>query len=363
MWQIVASLLSAECDDIVVDSSLQECKSTEETCFYHWQDQLFLDGFVEDLWLSFQLVLGGGRLEVLRVPLKRSSLHITGYDPYPEEMTGRRKSVYGRTDPMDVYQDTLQLEDNVQINYAAHTYDRLYQIRIYMISVKLDREHVHGLIHNRGHKVACYATLEDQDLYLGRPQSIETTSNSTRHYRWDSPPPEELNFGALSPRKNLEQQAEESKDLILLSTCRRNEAEALISTRRIQHHVGVVWDNDAYKNPNRRLPIVVHDLDLYFYNFKFIPPHCVRIVVRWGQFVTAYLANLNWRHKMARRSLCMHSLSHDEAEAIPVDAAMTVAVCDKMQLWISFRVNKERQSVSINKLSLNVEEYENTLNF
>lgn len=363
-WSILVSLLSTESDDIVVDSSLQPCKSTHDTCFYHWEDHLFLDGFVEDLCLSFQLVLGGGRLEVLRVPIAKNSLHITDYDPYPDEMVGRRKSIYGRPEAMDIYKDTLQLDDNVEINYACHTYDRVYQLRIYMVSVRLDSAHVEELIHKRGHKIACYAKMPDRDVYLGRPQRIETTLDGCRAHRWVSPPIEELTFGSLSPRKNLEQQAEECKDQILLSTCHRNAAEAQISTRRIQHHRGVVWDNDAYQNLNKRLPLVVRDLELYFYNFKFIPPRSVRVLIKWGQFVNYYLTNLNRIHKLAQRTLCTHNLTHEEVEAIPVDTGVIVTLIPgSVTLWISFRINKARQMVTINQLTLHAKDYEETLNF
>lgn len=359
-WSILVSLLSTEWDDIVVDSSLQPCKSTQDTCFYHWEDHLFLDGFVEDLCLSFQLVLGGGRLEVLRVPIVKNSLRVTGYDPYPDEMAGRRKSIYGRVDVMDVYQDTLKLDENVQINYACHTYDRVYQLRIYMVSVRLDAAHLQELIHKRGHKIACYAKLMDRDLYLGRPQQIETSANGHRAHRWLSPKPEELTFGSLSPRKNLDQQAEESKDQILLSTCHRNAAEAQISTRRIQHHRGVVWDNDAYSNQNKRLPLVVKDLELYFYNFKFIPPRCVKVVIKWGQFVNFYLTNLNRMHRLARETLC----THQSVESISVDTCANVVIIPgKLTMWISFRVDKERQMVTITNISLHAKDFEETLNF
>ncbi len=363
-WSILVSLLSTELDDIVVDSSLQPCKSTHDTCFYHWEDHLFLDGFVEDLCLSFQLVLGGGRLEVLRVPITRHALHVTDYDPYPDEMIGRRKSIYGRPEAMDIYKDTLQLDDNVEINYACHTYDRVYQLRIYMVSVRLDAAHVEDLIHKRGHKIACYAKLPERDVYLGRPQRIETSDKGFRSHRWVSPTPEELTFGSLSPRKNLQQQAEESKDQILLSTCHRNVAEAQISTRRIQHHRGVVWDNDAYQNLNKRLPLVVRDLELYFYNFKFIPPRSVRVLIKWGQFVNFYLTDLNRVHKLAKRELCRHDLSHEEVEALVVDTTAVVTIVPScLTMWMSFRVNKERQQVTINAISLHAKDFEQSLDF
>lgn len=363
-WSILVSLLSTETDDIVIDSSSQDCQSTHDTCFYHWNDHLFLDGFVEDLCLSFQLILGGGRLEVLRVRIPRQSLRVTDYNPYPDEIIGRRKSIYGRPEVMDNYKDTLQLQDNVEINYACHTYDRVYQLRIYMVSVRLESRHVEDLIHKRGHKIVCYAKLPDRDVYLGRPQAIEThQEDGSRSHRWVSPNPEDLTFESLSPRKNLQQQAEESKDHILLSTCQRNKTEAQISTRRIQHHRGVVWDNDAYRNLNIRLPLVVRDLDLYFYNFKFLPPKSVRVIIKWGQFVNSYLTNLNRIHKLAKRELCKHDLTHEEVESVSVNTVVTVNVIPgSLTMRLTFQINKERQKVSITTISLHAKDFENTLN-
>lgn len=367
MWTVLASLISTEDEDIVVDSSLQPCKSTERTEFYSWSDKLFLDGFVEDLYLSFQICLGGGRLEVLKVPLPRSKLHITGYDPYPEEKKYlRRCSVYSRLDPIDKIHDTLILPNGVNINYAAHSYrdfneNLVFQIRIYMVSVKLQGEYIQQVIHKRGHKLGVFfdtGTLVG-DVYLGRAQQIETQHEKDRTYRWL--PSDEQTFGNLSPRRNLQVQAEESKDLILLQTCRRNQAEALISTRRIQHHADIVWDNDAYKNPNRRLPLTVKDLTIYIYNFKYIPPRHIQVHIRWGNFVTKYLQTLN---KLQKAQLPRkHKLVLVQDEEL-VNSTIDVAIIPgSIDLWISFQMDKQQNVAIVNELRILVKDFDQVLDF
>lgn len=366
-WSILVSLYS-ECDEeIVVDSSLKDLRHS--THFYAWNDPLYLDGFDMDLYLSFQLVLGCGRLEVLRVTIPKDKLRIRSYMSRKMEihraLNGRRRSIYGSTEPLDGEKDVMILHDGtIQINYASHSYRQTqYQIRIYMVSITLNIDLVNKVLYQRGHKIGCFigCSTQNLDIYLGRPQRIRTTK-TTREFHWLSADEKDRNFGNLSPRSNLDFVADEGKDLILIRTAMKNRAEALISTRRIQHDANVVWDNDAFFNPNRRLPIKVRNMTVTFYNFKTVPPRSVRSVITWGRFTSAYLSHLNYvgiiqKSEIHQRYLLVHP------EEIKVHSTISHVLIPGVNLWIQFYMDKEHQLAEITEVHLTANNYQDSLDF
>lgn len=366
-WSILVSLYS-ECDEeIVVDSCLK--KLEQNTHFYAWTDPLNLDGFDMDLYLSFQLVLGCGRLEVLRITIPKEKLRIKSYMTRKMEihrtLNGRRKSIYGSIEPLDEEKDVMIMNDGmVQINYASHRYRQTqYQIRIYMVSITLHIDLVNKILYQRGHKIGCFIGCSSQDLetYLGRPQRIRTFK-TTRQFHWLSATKEERNFGNLSPRSNLDFVADEGKDLILIRTAMKNKAEALISTRRIQHDANVVWDNDAFCNPNKRLPIKVRNMTITFYNFKTIPPRCVRSVITWGRFTSAYLSHINYVGKLQKSEIHKRYLL-ENPEEMKIHATISHTIVPGISVWIQFYMDKKHQMAEITEVHLTANDYDDSLDF
>lgn len=348
-WGILVSLCSEEDDDILVDSSLYTL--SKEKSFYAWEDVLKLDGFRSNLYLSFQLILGRGRLEIFKVFIETSRLRIDGYFPLQRKLD-RRKSVYANTEPLDLTKNILHLEEGVDINYACHMYNMMYQIRIYMVSVPLAMDRIESLMKERGDKIALY--VNDQ-LYLGRPQMIRTDlKKGHRYYLWTQKNREK------APIRNYELQAEESKDLILLSTTHKNQAEALLSTRRIDHLSGVVWDNDAFSNPFERLPVMIRSLVLYVYNFRYLPPRSIKVNLPWGRFVTAYLQNMNRIETLKKSDFCKHH-SLLPTPTLAQVTSMDVELGKNMQLRVTFSMEKSQQMVKLRGIRLFMENYEETL--
>lgn len=355
-WSILVSLLS-DCDeDIVVDSTLLPLESTQDDCFYAWTDALALDGFDMDLQLSFQLVLGCGRLEVFRISIPKTSISVRGYMP---RKLDRRKSIYGTTESLDDQHDVLKIK-GVNIHYAAHRYNVLYQIRIYMVSLTLPAEYIRRVVYQRGHKLGLFVTTEkDVEVYLGRPQRIRT-DDGNRHYMWIASNDSEQNFGTLSPRSNLDFIADEEKDKILIRTHYKNKAEVLLSTRRIRHDANVIWDNDAFANPNKRLPILAKNLTLHFYNFKNVPPRSIKCIITWSQFSSAYLANLN---RLEPEVLPVPKQLFVKPDPVEVPSVITCVLIPELSVWIRFYIDMERQLARITHIHLHATKYKESLDF
>ena len=282
MWELLVSLLAEDDQDIVVDSSLLPIKA--EPSYYVWKDTLSLDGVCADLYLSFQLVLHGARMEVLRVTIPKIDIV---HNAYLSRKQGRRRSIYGYM-PFEDTQRVMDLKERVSINYRAFRYDKgTAQMHIQSVTAHFDGAHLFKIIHTRGHKVVALVN----DVYLGRPQRIE----GPRH-QW-MPAKEEKPFDVSPRSQHFEAFLEETRDMIIL----RKNSDRISPACDIVQSNDIVWDSDAFSNPLRRLPVVVRHLKLIVYDLGTLPPHSVEYNVSWGDFVVDYLNQTN-RMRVLRES-------------------------------------------------------------
>lgn len=337
MWQVLVSLLSDDDQNIVVDSSLLDLEDADH--LYCWKQLMSLDGFDMDLFLSFQLVLNGARLEFMRVRVPKIDIINNAYISVRH---GRRRSIYGHiSTAFDDTQHIMELEKGVTINYSAFKWSHLSQIHIYTVAVFLERLFLRDLIHCRSNKVSCMAN----NVYLGRPQQIETHGRVRRH-SWA---PGEENPFKVSPRsQDFHVFMDETRDLLLM---RHENPTEIRTAKEIMNCSGIVWDSDTFSNPVLRLPVRVRDLSLTFYNFKVLPPQRFSCTIKWGDFVVAYLRHLNeidvlYKSVLAPRQLGKPEKTHEYACGLQVSAG------SNFRVFVRYEMLVESQEARITDIKL-----------
>lgn len=291
MWSVVA-ILSSEVD---ADTKV-ETKPTELSNTPIWSTNLSLDGFdlgSNSLTIEFVLHSSLGRIHITKI------MFPTGRLNYVHEVTDNSPSVERTYDSIPVTH-ILLVDSIVEISYIAYKYNEkingqlaiLGQINISALLLKYD---IKSMLMHTGHKITCLIN----ETYLGRPQEC-STRNDFRSYYWKSGVVNNIK----SPRGSLTPRGTYVPPSIMVSPRHVTDFDLIVeynsdmSLIRMATPAGMkkhailtnyVPDNDAYSNPKTLLPIYFSDSDkplvFKFFNFKFTPPKCVEITVKWKDFI------------------------------------------------------------------------------
>jgi hypothetical protein len=412
MWGIYVSL-ATECDaELVAETCVLPLEEKNEQTQFTWLPQngttsvLAMDGFL----------VGANKLE-LRARLRKldkthkGDVHLCSVEVPSGHLTFsgnatrhaavenvrrnstngivRRHSIYGDMHTMPDVSDTLHL-DFVDINYIANKYfsdDReiLGQIVIQSICVQVDPCMIQDLTRRKGHKITCLVQQERaHPVYLGRAQQICTVQEQEkRTYYWfpnNRRTSQDASFGSLTPRTESSsgcgQMVEENTDMELIrmaqpagvSPTLNRAPKALLSARRTKLVTTFVPDNDAYSNPYKRLPVFFAQQDraisFKVFNFKFVPPRCLELVLRWGDFCAAHDLVLNRHRKKASTKTQRRRWSRkkEPETTMPVlMARLERLLVPNVTLSVVFYMMEDRTKARLTSVSLYAYEYDKSL--
>lgn len=345
MWSVVA-ILKSECDSSVqVESPPVPLSNYPIWC----PAKISLDGYelgYNNLIIEFVLQCSQGRIFITSISIPAGRFN------YIREVEEQSPSIE-KTFIVPAVSNILDIE-SVSISYIAYKYkedgfNMLGQIHISTLSLKYDIE---SIIKPTGHRITCLVN----EIYLSRPQECKT-DGGMRLYYWRGK--NQTGVGqafSLSPRgeSDFQNLQRDNSDISLIR---------MATPAGIKKHATVinhVPDNDAYSNPNHKLPIYFQDSDkpltFKFFNFKFTPPKCIEYVLKWKDFMS-FRTFIRNEPLETKKGLMKRKLSSPR----PVQMCMlNREIADNIHLMIHFMV-VDATKIELVMVYIKVLNYEDTL--